>query len=80
MHTLMVYAKAIVRFQTSKEGNYSVGACYLIINNLPRHLRFLRENMCLVLVMPGPKEPNNFALDQMMEPLVEDLLRLQQGE
>ncbi|KAF8598357.1 hypothetical protein BDV93DRAFT_397338, partial [Ceratobasidium sp. AG-I] len=53
---------------------------YFIINNLPRHLRFLRENMCLALVMPGPKEPGDYALDQMMEPLVDELLRLQQGE
>ncbi|KAF8595180.1 hypothetical protein BDV93DRAFT_481245 [Ceratobasidium sp. AG-I] len=67
------------RFQSNKQGNYSVGACFIIINNLPRHLRFLRENMCLALVMPGPNEPNGYALDQMMEPLVDDILQLQQG-
>ncbi|QRW08719.1 Transposase family tnp2 [Ceratobasidium sp. AG-Ba] len=66
-------------FQSNKEGSYSVGAVYFIINNLPRHLRFLCENMCLVMVMPGPNEPNNYALDQMMEPLVDEILKLQQG-
>ncbi|CUA74597.1 Protein CSF1 [Rhizoctonia solani] len=66
-------------FQPTKEGNYSVGACYLAINNLPRHLRFLRENMCLAIVMPGPREPNSYALDQILEPLIDELLLLQQG-
>ncbi|CCO36813.1 hypothetical protein RSOLAG1IB_12102 [Rhizoctonia solani AG-1 IB] len=66
-------------FQPTREGNYSVGACYLVLNNLPRHLRFLRENICLVLVMPGPKEPNDYALDQMLSPLIEELLELKQG-
>ncbi|EUC63646.1 transposase family Tnp2 protein [Rhizoctonia solani AG-3 Rhs1AP] len=66
-------------FQPTKEGNYSVGACYLVLDNLPRHLRFLRENICLVLVTPGPKEPNDYALDQMLMPLIEELLQLNQG-
>ncbi|CAE6410562.1 unnamed protein product [Rhizoctonia solani] len=66
-------------FQPSREGNYSVGACYLVLNNLPRHLRFLRENICLVLVMPGPKEPSDYALDQMLVPLIDELLELKQG-
>ncbi|KAB5590187.1 Protein CSF1 [Ceratobasidium theobromae] len=28
--------------------------------------------------MPGPNEPNDYALDQMLEPLIDDLLRLKQ--
>ncbi|QRV96270.1 Transposase family tnp2 [Ceratobasidium sp. AG-Ba] len=66
-------------FQTSEEQNYSVGACYLAVNNLPRHLRFLRENISLCLIMPGPSEPNDYALDQMLEPLIDELLKLKQG-
>ncbi|KAF8675480.1 hypothetical protein RHS04_06703 [Rhizoctonia solani] len=66
-------------FQATKEGDYSVGACYLVINNLPQHMRFLRENIALCLIMPGPNKPNNYALDQMLGPLVDDLLQLQQG-
>ncbi|QRW11426.1 Transposase family tnp2 [Ceratobasidium sp. AG-Ba] len=66
-------------FQATKEGNYSVGACYLAINNLPRHLRFLRENISLCLLMSGPNEPNDYALDQMLGPLVKELLELKQG-
>ncbi|QRV73333.1 Transposase family tnp2 [Ceratobasidium sp. AG-Ba] len=66
-------------FQATKEGNYSVGACYLVINNLPRHMRFLRENISLTILMPGPNEPSSYALDQMLEPLIDDLLQLKQG-
>ncbi|EUC56296.1 transposase family Tnp2 protein, partial [Rhizoctonia solani AG-3 Rhs1AP] len=66
-------------FQPTREGNYSVGACYISLNNLPRHLRFLRENICLVLIMPGPKEPSDYALDQMLAPLIQELLQLKQG-
>ncbi|EUC58792.1 transposase family Tnp2 protein [Rhizoctonia solani AG-3 Rhs1AP] len=66
-------------FQPTREGNYSVGACYISLNNLPRHLRFLRENICLILVTPGPKEPNDYTLDQMLGPLIEELLELNQG-
>lgn len=29
--------------------------------------------------MPGPNEPDNYGLNQMMQPLVNELLRLQQG-
>ncbi|KDN34883.1 hypothetical protein RSAG8_12070, partial [Rhizoctonia solani AG-8 WAC10335] len=65
--------------ETTKEGSYSVGACYLAIDNLPRHMRFLRENISLCIIMPGPNEPNDYALDQMLDPLVEELLQLQQG-
>ncbi|QRV98832.1 Transposase family tnp2 [Ceratobasidium sp. AG-Ba] len=66
-------------FQATKEGNYSVGACYLAINNLPRHMRFLRENIALCIVMTGPNEPSAYALDQMLTPLVDELLQLKQG-
>ncbi|QRV73450.1 Transposase family tnp2 [Ceratobasidium sp. AG-Ba] len=66
-------------FQANKQGCYSVGACYLVVNNLSRHLCFLRQNISLCIVMPGPKEPDHYALDQMMEPLVDELLQLKQG-
>lgn len=36
----------------------SIGAIYLVIVNLPREERFKKENMILVGVIPGPKEPD----------------------
>ncbi|KAG8722882.1 hypothetical protein FRC08_004512 [Ceratobasidium sp. 394] len=67
-------------FETTKErGRYSVGAVYFVVNNLPRHLRFLRENICLACIMPGPNEPSQYALDQMLEPIVNEIIELQTG-
>ncbi|CAE6422366.1 unnamed protein product [Rhizoctonia solani] len=60
-------------------GSYSVTGAYIIINNLPFYLRYLIENMILVVVMPGPKEPKGYALTQMLEPLVNDLIALSNG-
>lgn len=42
-------------------------------------MRFLRENISLCIIMPGPNEPNEYALNQMLEPLIEELLRLKEG-
>ncbi|EUC54763.1 transposase family Tnp2 protein, partial [Rhizoctonia solani AG-3 Rhs1AP] len=42
-------------------------------------MRFLRENIALCLVIPGPNEPSDYGLDQMLEPLVDELLQLQRG-
>jgi hypothetical protein len=36
--------------------------------------------MVLVLIFPGPHEPNDYMLDQIMEPLIDELLVLQKGE
>ena len=37
---------------------YSVGAIYLVLQDLPREQRFKEENIILVGVMPGPHEAN----------------------
>lgn len=52
---------------------------YIVVNNLPFYLRFLFENMILAIVMPGPHEPKGYALDQILEPLVDDLIALANG-
>ena len=53
---------------------YSVGAVYLAILNFPRHLRYKRENMLLVGVIPGPHEPS-LHINSFLEPVVDELLR-----
>jgi hypothetical protein len=35
--------------------------------------------MALALIMPGPNEPDNYTLEQIIEPLISELLELQQG-
>lgn len=55
---------------------WSVGAIFLVCFNLPPHLRFKRENICLVGIIPGPKEPSTWEIQHFLQPLVNDLLDL----
>jgi hypothetical protein len=61
-------------------GKYSVNGVYIIINNLPFYLRTLIENMMLVIVIPGPNEPKGYAMDQILEPLIDDIIALGKGK
>ena len=51
---------------------YSVGAVYLSIMNLPRSQRYLRQNVLLVSMIPGPKEPKH-DINTYLSPLVDEL-------
>ena len=62
-------------FQPFKHVTYSVGAVYL--SNLPRNLRYKRENIILCGILPGPKEPKD--LNSYLYPLVHELLLLWEG-
>ncbi|KAG8729059.1 hypothetical protein FRC10_004321 [Ceratobasidium sp. 414] len=55
--------------------SYSVNGVYIIINNLPFYMRTLIENV----ILAGPKEPKGYAIDQMLEPSVDDLITLPSG-
>ena len=59
-------------FQPFKHSTYSVGAIYLTIMNLPRSVRFKRQNVILVGILPGPSEPKH-DINSYIEPLVEEL-------
>lgn len=65
-------------FQPFKHRTYSIGVLYLAIVNLPRAIRFKRENIILVGLIPGPKEPS-LDLNTYLSPLVSDLLALWDG-
>ena len=45
-------------FQLFDHIQYSIGVIYLVIQNLPRSLRFKPENIIIVSTIPGPKEPS----------------------
>ncbi|XP_077867666.1 uncharacterized protein LOC144356999 [Saccoglossus kowalevskii] len=62
-------------FQPYDHTPHSLGAIYLVINNLPRQERFLPNNMILVGLLPGPKEPKKH-MNSYMEPLVAELQQL----
>ena len=65
-------------FQPFKHTNYSVGVIYLTIVNLPRSIRFKRENVLVVGMIPGPSEPS-LTVNSYLQPLVLDLLSLWKG-
>ena len=63
-------------FQPYKHSPYSVGVIYLVIQNLPRRLRFKPENIIIVATIPGPREPSCDDLNPYLDCMVDDLLVL----
>ena len=53
-------------------------AVYLTILNLPRQERYLQENVILLGVIPGPKEPS-LHINTLLEPLVKEMMSLWTG-
>lgn len=56
----------------------SVGAIYLTVMNLPRHMRSKRENFILVGIIPGPSEPTH-DINTFLQPLIDELLLFWNG-
>ena len=65
-------------FQPYEHFTYSVGVLYLVVLNLPRDVRYKRENVILVGIIPGPSEPH-YTINSYLDPLVTDLLSLWNG-
>lgn len=59
-------------FRPYKHTPYSVGAIYLVVTNLPRSVRFRKENVILVGIIPGPTEPP-LNINSYLKPLVDEL-------
>lgn len=51
---------------------------YLTILNLPRTLRYKTENLIIVGIIPGPREPEH-NINSYLQPLVSELLTLWEG-
>lgn len=64
-------------FQPYTHTQTSIGVIYLTVLNLPRYIRYKRENVILVGIIPGPHEPKH--LNPYLQPLVEELLELWNG-
>ena len=60
-------------FQPYKHLKYSVGAIYLSCFNLPRTQRYKLHNICLIGVIPGPREPE-LTVNSYLKPLMQELL------
>ena len=65
-------------FQPYKHLTYSVGVIYGVVLNLPRNIRYKRENVILIGVIPGPEEPKH-DINSFLEPMVNELLDLWDG-
>ena len=65
-------------FQPFKHTQYSVGVLYVALGNLPRQIRFRRENILVLGIIPGPTEPSK-NINSYLDPLVSDLKLLWTG-
>lgn len=65
-------------FQPYKHLQYSVGVIYLCVLNLPPNVRYKLQNVCLIGIIPGPREPEN-TVNEYIKPLVEDLKQFWDG-
>ena len=64
--------------QPYKHIQYSVGIVYLVILNLPRSIRYKRQNVILFGIIPGPSEPS-LSINSYLLPLVRELQQLWNG-
>jgi len=51
---------------------YSVGAIYLTVLNIPREIRCKKENIILAGVIPGPTEPEK-TINSYLKLLIDEL-------
>ena len=65
-------------FQPYKHCVYSVGVIYLVLMNLPRSHRYKRQNILIVAVIPGPREPP-LTMNSYLSPMVAELIQLWHG-
>lgn len=65
-------------FNPFKHVEYSVGVIYIVIANLPRSEHYKMENILIVGVLPGPKEPKKH-MNTYPKPLIDELLELWNG-
>lgn len=66
-------------FQPFDSSVYSCGLIYGAICNLPRDVRFKKENMLTLGILPGPKEVKSHHINHYLSPIVDDLLELWNG-
>jgi len=50
----------------------------MVVNNLPRQVRYKRENTIIVGIIPGPKEPK-LTMNLFLQPLVDELKEFWKG-
>ena len=61
-------------FQPFDSASYSIGAIYGVICNLPREVRFKKENMLILSLLPGPDEVKLHKINHYLALIVDELL------
>ena len=61
-------------FQPFESSAYSCGAIYGVICNLPREIRFRKEYMLTLGLLPGPNEVKLHKINHYLSPIVDELL------
>jgi hypothetical protein len=58
---------------------HSTGVIYAAICNLPRDIRFKRENLLILGILPGPNEVSLHKINHYLAPIVNELESLWNG-
>jgi hypothetical protein len=66
-------------FQPFKSSVYNTGAIYGIIYNLLRNIRFKKENMLILGLLPGPQEVKTHQINHFLALIIDELLELWNG-
>jgi len=66
-------------FQPFDGTNHSTGVLYAAICNLPRDIRFKRENLLIISILPGPNEVSLHKINHYLAPMVDELESLWSG-
>ncbi|KAG1729628.1 uncharacterized protein EDB91DRAFT_1085663 [Suillus paluster] len=69
-----------IRFQAIKRGNHSMGALYMTCSNNPHGVCYLTEETFLIMVLPGPNEPNLEQLNKIVAKFMSDMIELYGGQ
>jgi hypothetical protein len=73
------HSDQIFRFQSVKNTSHSSGALYMTVLNNPRSVRFCRAKTALLMALPGPHEPDQDQLNEIMNLPVRSFLKLYDG-
>jgi Transposase family tnp2 len=66
-------------FQPYEGTTHSTGVIYAAICNLPRDIRFKRENLLILGILPGPHEVSLHKINHYLAPIVDELESLWSG-
>src|SRR5436305_5097176 len=66
-------------FQLFDSASYSTDAIYGVICNLPHEVRFKKENMLILALLPGPDEVKLHKINYYLVPIVCELLEFWSG-